>query len=295
MRTRWWRRAGPWATPLVAVVEVVLVTSKLLAVHTAVLAGLLVEAAFWLTAISRTRAALARYRSERRERANGWRAAEDGIAELVPRPLARVLLLEPHLLACLARWAAGHHEGRSPASFTYHRGIRFVVLSIVAVVVVEGAVVEALLAALLPGTGKAWVWVALGVHLYALVWLAGFHASLVTHPHRVGAGALLVRDGIFSELEIPYVAVLGARRTARPNLGRSGLKLDPETASATLAVGDANVAIDLDPASPAHRPSDDDVCLRVLYLTVDEPERFIDELRARAVRSSRALRTSTPT
>jgi hypothetical protein len=268
-------------TPLLAVVEVSLVTSGLLTVRTAIIVGLVIEAVFWTTAIFRGMAAVRRYRSARQEGLDGWTAAEDGLARLVPRPAARLLLIEPRLLVCLARWVAGQHQGTSPDAFSYHRGIRPLLGSILMLVVVEGAVVEALLAFLLPGS--PWVWVALGVHLYALVWLAGFFASMVTRPHRFRPDSLVVRDGIFTELVIPYVAIEGARVARHPNFGRSGLKVDPHTGDALLAIGDANVVIDLDPTRPIQPTrTGHPLALRTLRITVDEPADFVASLRARA-------------
>lgn len=279
-----WRRAGPWMTPPLATVEVSLVVSGLLTIRTAIVVGAVLEAAFWTTAISRATTAVRRYRSAHREGLDGWAAAEDGLAQLVPRPAARLLLIEPRLLACLARWASGRREGTSARAFSYHRDIRPLFGAILALVVVEGAVVDTLLAVLLPGT--PWVWVALGVHLYALVWLAGFLTSMVTRPHQLDPDALIVRDGIFAELAIPYTSIQAARVAHQPNFGRSGLKVDPDTGGALLAVGDTNVAIDLDPARPVLRPGTAcPLAIRSLRITVDEPASFVAALLPRVVQT----------
>lgn len=285
---RLWRHVGPWATPLLAVVEVILVTSGLLAVRTAVIAGVVIEAAFWVTALSRTAAAARRYRSGRALGLDGWVAAEDALAQLVPRPIARVLLVEPRLLSCLVRWATGRHEGRAPGACSYHRNLRPLLVAIVALVAGEGAVVETLLALLVPGS--PWVWVALAVHAYALVWIAGFLASLVTRPHRIAPDALLVRDGVFSELRIPYGAIADARITRRANFGRSGLKVDAASASAILAMGDANVKLDLDPAAEIHRSgASAPLHLRILSITVDDPPAFVRALHIRCAGRNRGV------
>lgn len=281
--SRVWRHVGPWATPLLAAVEIALVTSGLLDIRTAVIVGVVIEVAFWLTALSRTAAAVQRYRSDRTKGNDVWTAAEDALAQLVPRPLARVILIEPRLLACFVRWSTARHAGRSPDAFSYHRTLQPLLASIVALVVCEGAVVEAVLALLLPGS--PWVWVALGVHAYALLWLLGYFASLVTQPHWLGPDALFVRDGIFAELEIPYPAIEDVRLSQHPNLGRSGLKIDPASATATLAMGDANLVIDLDPETGIHRRgTSDPLYLGSLYITVDNPTSLVRALRLRARR-----------
>ena len=269
MTRTFWRRAGPWLTPALAAVEIVLVATRLVTLRDAVIVIVVVEAALAVTVAFRMRAAARRYRSERARGVDGWAAAEDGLARIVPRRLARVLLIEPRLFACLARWVTGRHEGRSPGAFGYHRGARPLFAVVVALVVIEGAVVDAFLAAL---TSGPWVWVGLGVHLYAVVWLGGCYASLAVRPHRLSAGALLVRDGIFAELVVPYDAIARARVAHRPNFGRSGLRADDAGGGATLAFGDATVALDLArplAAGRRHTP------ITTLHLTADEPAAFV--------------------
>lgn len=274
------RRLVPWLTPLLAAAEVALVTSGLLAIRTAVMVGVAVEVVLWLTVISRMLAAVRHYRSGRAEGLDAWAAAEDGFAQVVPRPLARLLLVEPRLAVCLLRWATGRHEGRLPGSFSYGKNLRPLLRAVLGLVVLEGAVVEALLAVMLPHA--PWVWIALGVHCYALVWLAGFYASLVTRPHRLSSDGLVVRDGIFTELAIPYRAIAAARVTQSSNFGRSGLKVDPTTGIATLAYGDANVALDLHLDQPIPVVSRRTALhLAILHITVDDPPRFVTALHER--------------
>ena len=146
-------------------------------------------------------------------------------------------------------------------------------------VVCEGVVLDTLLVFLLPGT--PWAWAALGVHLYALVWLAGFVASMVTRPHRLSTDALVARDGIFTELVIPYTAIEGVRIARHPHFGRSGSKVDPHTGDALLAIGDANVVLDLDPTRPVRSTQTGHLlALRTLRITADEPAAFVAGLRA---------------
>lgn len=267
-----WRRAGPWLTPALVVIEIVLVATRLVTLRDAVIVIVVVEVALAVTVTSRVVAAVRRCRSERARGVDGWAAAEDGLALLVPRPLARVLLIEPRLFACLARWVTGRHEGRSPSAFGYHRGTRVLFGAAVALVVIEGLVVDAFLAVL---TSGPWVWIALGVHVYAVVWLGGLYASLAVRPHRLADGALLVRDGVFTELAIPYAAIARARAAHHTNFGRSGLRVDGTTGTATLAFGDATVTVDLTRAIPAGRRN---IPVTTLHLTADDPRAFATAL-----------------
>lgn len=285
-----WRHVGPWATPLLAVVEITVVTSGVLAVRTAVIVGVVIEAAFWVAALSGTIAAVRRYRSGRAEGLDGWVAAEDALALLVPRPIARVLLMEPRLLSCLVRWSTGRHEGRCPDAFSSLGNLRPLLVTIVLLVAGEGVVVETLLAVVVPGS--VWVWVALGVHAYALAWLIGLLASFVTRPHRIGPDAVLVRDGIFGELQIPAAAIVDARITRHANFGRSGLRVDPASKTAVLAMGDANVELDLDPTAEIQRSGAfAPLRLRRLSITVDDPLVFVRALRLRCAEQKSSPRS----
>lgn len=154
--------------------------------------------------------------------------------------------------------------------------------AVIGLVAVEGAVLDILLARLLPGS--IWIWVSLGIHLYALLWLLGCLASFLTRPHQFEADALRLRDGVFSEMVIPYAAITGARIAVTPNFGRSGLKIDELRQAAMLAFGDGTVDLVLDPTQALQiggrsQPSR----LAGMAITVDKPQEFVTALRERLV------------
>jgi hypothetical protein len=271
------RRIGPWLTPALVAAEIALVLSGLLGVRTAVGVGLGIEALLWATAASRVLAGLRRFRAGRAAGLDAWQAAEDGLAAVLPRRMAKLILFEPRLWVCLARWATGRYP---KTGFHYDASLRTIIWTAAALVVIEGAIVDLLLELLLPG--GVWVWVALGLHLYGLLVLLGFLASWATHPHILDEHGLRLRDGIFTELVIPYSAVTDARVARQPNLGRSGLKIDGTTA--VLACGDATVALALDSTRPlAVHGRPEGISLASLATTVDQPRTFVDALRARAL------------
>lgn len=278
MSARRWRRVGPWAIPVLVTAEVCLVWSGRLGLQAAVLVGVVIETALWSSALVGAGVGLASYRQARTSGVDAWRAAEEGLAALVPRLLARALLLEARLWVCLARWALGRHPGRHAGALAYHRQIGPLLAGAVALVVVEGAVVDTVLMVALPGS--AWAWVVLGVHVYGVIFLAGLYASFVTRPHVVTADRILLRDGVFHEIELPRRAVLSARVERRANVGRSGFTYDADSRTALLALGDATAALDLDPTVPllldgtpaAVRP-------HRLAITADNPDRLVRALQ----------------
>lgn len=277
---RMWDRAGPWLTPALVAVEVVLVWSGPLSLRDAVVIGLACEILLWLTIAGRAIAGLRRVRAGRAAGMDGWQAAEDGLAQVIPRRAAKIVLFEPRLLVCLARWLTGRHDARAAGAFGNDRWPRILIGGAIGLTVVEGAVVDLVLALALPGS--VWVWVALGVHLYGIVWLLGFYASYVTRPHLLDDQKLRVRDAVLTELVVPYAAIPRARAVTTPNFGRSGLKVDEARKAATLAFGDATVIIDLDPAQPVEIAGrTDSVSLTSLTITADAPRDFVRALRSR--------------
>jgi hypothetical protein len=263
--------------PVLLVVEVVLVVSGQLGLRTAVTVAVLVELLLVAMALGRTATAVRRFRAGRAAGLDLWAASEDALAQLVPRPLAQLILLEPRFWTCLARWVRGRHEGRAPTAFSYHRGLRIVTSTMFTLVLVEGVAVEIILAVVVPNT--VWPWIALAAHLYGLVWLVSFHASLVTRPHLLTAHELWLRDGIFTEVLVPYAAIKDARLVTRPNFGRSGFKIDEAQHTATMAYGDINVALTLHPGQWLHvNGTLGDTELTTLWITADNPADFIRTL-----------------
>jgi len=242
---RWWRRTGPWATPTLIVIEVVLVWSGLLRLRTAVLVGALLEVLLLVTAGTRMIAAGRRFRAGRAAGVDLWQSAEDGLAQLVPRRLAHVIVIEPRLWVSLGRWLTGRHDGRrSQSSYRYDSALRPLLWAVIGLVVVEGAVLDIVLA--LVTCSSTWIWVSVGVHVYAIGGLLGVAASFATRPHVLAADALRVHDGVFAELVIPVSDIIAVRAVRTANFGRSGPKIDKEQKAAMLAHGDATVELILD-------------------------------------------------
>lgn len=109
-------RVGPWLVPVLVVVEVALVATGHLGLGAAVAIVVGVELLLAMTAIQRTAAAGRRFRAARHAGQDGWASAEDAVAELLPRRLARIILLEVRLWTCLFTWAAGRHRAQVPGS-----------------------------------------------------------------------------------------------------------------------------------------------------------------------------------
>jgi hypothetical protein len=171
-------------------------------------------------------------RSGRASGASGWQALEAGLTALVPRPLARLIALEPRLWFSIALWL--RRRPRQPGDFTYHQGS---LVGMLALASLFSAPVEILLAeALIP-----WAWLRLTLliaAIYAVIWVLGFAASLATIPHHLGDKGLSLHYGLLAEAHIPYVAIASVTYERRaPRSGREGFSLDHQTGMAYLSIG----------------------------------------------------------
>lgn len=273
---RAWRRVAPWLTPALVALEIALVWSGVLSVRNAVVIILVVEVLLACTVLSRVIVALRRFRRVRSAGSGVWWAAEDALAELLPRPAARVLLIEARMWVCLLQWIGRRRP--TSHSYGYGRSLRALLWTLLLCGLVEGMVVELVLAATL-GHASPWVWVTLGLHAYALVWIGGFLGSLQVLPHELDGASLRLRDSVFTTVTVPLAAIASATKHHRSNLGRSGWKIDDGIG--LLAYGDAAVRIRLVPdhgvelgQNPEPRQ------LNAIDLTVDNPDEFVETLRA---------------
>lgn len=281
MIARRWRQAGPWLVPMIAIVELVLVFTGGISLGAATWTVVAAESLLLATTVSRLAVAARRFRNTRSTGLDRWRAVENGLAELIPQKFAHAILIEPKLVACIGAWvrdAFGEAAGRDE-SFRYGAQLRLFVGMLVPLVLVEGAVVDFILAVTIPGS--PWIWVTLGLHVYGAVWLLGLLASMSTRPHLLTDTSLLIRDSIFNEVSVPYAAIVEVTQTHHLNLGRSGLKLEPDNETATLAYGEANIEIRLDPSVPIGLPRDATSPVRTLHISADEPVAFIRSVLAR--------------
>lgn len=271
---------GPWILPVVVVLELIFVVSGRLDIGVAVGVAAAVEVLLVLTAVGRARAAVRSVRGALATGCDFWLASEDGLAQLMPRRLAHLILIEVRLWTALGRRLTARHGGQEGTAFGYHHGMAPLIWVIVALVAVEGAVVELVLLIALPHT--PWPWISLALHAYSLIWVIGLLAAMTTRPHLLAGDELRLRDGVFAEIVIPVAAIRGARPTRHPNLGRSGFTVDDEHQTATLAHADATVALSLDPLQRITvNGATYDGPLTTMRITVDNPDRLVAALRNR--------------
>lgn len=262
--------------PALVVVNVSLVWFDVLEPGEAVLVVVGVELLALLVGGQRVFVAVRRYRHGRGSGMDAWQALEDGLTALLPRPVARMVVSEPRLLVCLARWAS-RRTGLREGEFSYHgRSVLGVfVLVLLPVLIIETLLIELLI---------PWFWLRV-VHLaliaYALIWALGLHASLVTLPHRLEESGIRLRYGTLAEGFIPYAAMAKVRQTRSNPPGRvDGLQV--ADGAAHLAVGSrTDVVLELSEHHPLHgffRPTEP---VNTIHLAADDPGGLVRELEKR--------------
>ena len=269
-------RALKWLLPVLIVVEIVLVGTGRLDLGAAIGVAITVEVLLVVVAGRQLFVAVRRYRRQRTVGLDVWAALEDGLTVLLPRPLARLVSLEPRMIACLLRWIFWRQR-QVAGLFSYHR--RSWGGALLLLVLLTAPVEIFLFELLVPW---AWLrWTLLIAALYAVLWAGGFVAALRVLPHRLESGAVRLRHGIWAEVLIPYREIASVeQQSLRAPGGREGLVTDRNEGSAYLAVGGrTDVTIRLRAARSVRgllRPTPP---VTMVHVAADDSARLTDGLR----------------
>ena len=268
--------------PLVVLAEAILVWSGAMDLGDAVLVVAGLEMVILLVGMGSMIFVVRRYRTRRRAGLGPWRALEDGLALVLPRSVATFVLHEPRLLVSLFRWTF-RRVRLDEGEFAYHR--RSLLRAIVPVVIVtsplELLVVHLLAQALSPWAWLKWALLALGV--YSVLWLLGFYASLVTHPHRLEEKGLRLRLGVLADGFIPYQEIESVvrKQVTGPHSG-DGLSHVPDEDSLYLTTGGkTDVSLLLRAPRSVRGFLNETEPASLVHLAVDTPAGFVEELCSR--------------
>ena len=106
--------------PALVLGEVALIRLQLIDISSAIWAVVVLETALLLVGGRQVLVAWRRYRAGRAGGLDAWAALEDGFAVMFPRPVARVLALEPRVWWSLALWVSRRWRPGT-GDFSYHR------------------------------------------------------------------------------------------------------------------------------------------------------------------------------
>ena len=225
---------------------------------------------------------LRRYRRARREGLDAWAAFEDSLALVLPRAAARLVVNESKLLAALFRWAS-RRTGLAHNEFGYHK--RSMLREIMPLLTVA-APIELVVVHLLSHAFSPWVWLKwalLVLEIYAILWLLGLYASLVTMPHRLEEKGLRLRYGVFAGGFVPYKEIQNTSKVIRkaPSSG-DGLEYAREEDALYLSAGGkTDVTLHLRAPRTVNGFLKESEPARILHLAVDDPGLLARELRRR--------------
>lgn len=197
---------------------------------------------------------------------------------LLPRLAARMVTLEFRLWACLLLWLFRRRRADLSA-LSYHKRSIFGVFLIAALF---SSPVEILLFEFL----IPWTWLRLLLliaSVYSLVWILGLYASLVTLPHRLEPEGVRLRYGALSAGFIPYDAIAEMVREKRKTPRKpQGLSFSADRSAAYFGIdGTTDVALYLSAPQQMRGFLNSPPPVSIIYLAVDEPERFARDLRQR--------------
>lgn len=282
------KRILPFLFPTVLVVDIVLVLTGVLSVGQAVVVGLVLECLVAVAAVAEIVIVVRAVRAGRAAGRTGWQAAEDGVAAVVGRRAARIILLEPKIFFALVRWIGRRPDTAGGVPFDYPRSM-VMLWAILVGVVVELGVVEFLLVMLRAPAG--WTLASVIVHVYAVLWFVGMIAGFAVKPHVLTADKVIVRDGIFTEVSFRYAAVADAVAKVKRSEGfggRTGLKVTDGIA--TMAYDDATVRIDFRPDAAILRDGTRlETPYESLWISVGDAAAFVAAVRARSGEKEPAL------
>lgn len=279
------KRALKLLLPALILAEVALVWSGLFDLTDAVFVVVGIEVLLLATAAGEVFLVVCRYRRGRSAGLDFWAALEVGLAVLLPRKAARIAVLEPRLWVCLLRWLS-RRTGPSDREFGYHKRsqMRLILVMLAFTTPVELLVLELL---------APWAWLRISLlvlGLYALLWMFGLYASLVTLLHRLEEDELRLRYGALAEGFVPFSEIatvqLAQRRAPGPG---DGLQADTEDGGIYLATGGRT-----DLTLMLHSPRTIQGLFRstgpapTIHLAADEPQKLAPERRARIGEGSRS-------
>ena len=271
-------RALKWLLPALAAAEIALVRFDLLSIQNAVVVVAAIEVLLFLLGARQVFIAIRNYRRGRTSGLDAWSALEDGVSAVLPRKVARFVVLEPRLWACLFRWASRKTKLRE-GEFGYHK--KSTMYMLVLLVVLVGPVEALMLHLLVPW---AWLrWSLLAVEVYGTFWFLGFHASLQALPHRLEETGVRLRYGAFAEVLVPYPEIGAVERSVRRTPGGGdGLRTVPEEDAAYLTItGKTDLTLKLKSPRTVEGVFRSVGPVGTMHLSADKPGLFAREIKKR--------------
>lgn len=200
-----------WAASAVALVTATLVLTGLLDLREAASIAIAVELLLVMTVSVTAITGLRAFRRQRAQGAAPWSALVATVPDVLPGPLAALVLHEATIIRSLWLAVRRTDDGVGPqdVAFGYTAGQGLTTGALATVATVELAVVHLLV---------PWQWartLLLVVGVWSMVLVLGAWAGRRHHPHVVSADHLLLRAGPHTLVEIPWSALSVVRRVTQ--------------------------------------------------------------------------------
>lgn len=219
------------------------------------------------------------HRAHRQDRSSGhtsWKALEDGLGYLLPRPLARFLVLELRLWAYLYIWVFRRYRPSANA-FPYlrHSSVGVLLLALGFSAPVEFLLYEALI---------PWPWVRvllLIIGVYTIFWALAFVAALHVLPHECLPDGVLARYGIAVQAFVPYTAIEHVVAHSQSFTGRpNGFRVNRAEQSGAVVVGGlTQVTLTLSRPVEVQTMFGRSSTVTLLKIAADQPEALVACIR----------------
>ncbi|WP_454278926.1 hypothetical protein [Sphingomonas sp. Marseille-Q8236] len=210
------------------------------------------------------------------ERVRHWRRSDadrwiDLLAEMLPRPLARLAVAEAGLLhLALFRWKAAPDIPPGAIGFGYHRQLQPMMIALLLLSCVEIGVTHLLIA----HRNRTLALILFVVSDVSLLYLIGLIKSLRLAPILLTDTGVRIRAGILVDHMIPYAAITAVQANPDGATVRA-----PDSWNIALLAW-PNLLLRLHPPLPPRSCWRRDP-MRAVALRLDEPGPFLDELHAR--------------
>ncbi|HJO64056.1 MAG TPA: hypothetical protein QF469_01830 [Sphingomonas sanguinis] len=195
------------------------------------------------------------------------------LAEIFPKPLARIAMAELRLLhLALFRWGAAPDVPSGTMGFAYHRHLQPMMIALLLVSCVEIGVTHLLIA----HWNRTLALILFAISDVSLLYLIGLIKSLRLAPVLLTETGVRIRAGMLVDRVIPYADIAAVQADPDGETVRA-----PDSWNVALLAW-PNMLLRLDPPSPPRsrwRPGP----VRAIAFRLDEPGVFLDRLRMRLV------------
>lgn len=222
MKKQWVR----WLPFVVVAVQAALYLTGVLTLAQAAILLLVLEVLLAVVVAGEFLLLVRSYRRSHQAGASRSEAFSDALDAVLPRPVAFLVRQEFRMLGALVDGIRRRrHAGPGDRVVAYVGRLRGILIAMIAISIVELAVVEFLV----PWAWLRWTLLILGV--YGLIWVLGFAFSAQTRPHLVDAERLRLRMAVWADITVP----LGTLSKAGPG-GIASHDRDVEAGDGKLAV-----------------------------------------------------------